>query len=118
MRNSVEITEIADRGGGDQRQPRPAPQDRDGGDQRDREHERTDRDDPQEAVRLRGPGREEVAADEGVLVEPLAPIGPDDEQVDDEDGEPRAEPEPDQAARQPHGPGRRARCLGGYLLAK
>ena len=59
-------------------------------------------------------------ADEGVLVEALAPIGPDDEQVDDEDGEPGAEPEPDQAARQP--PSARAapghRCLGAYLLAK
>ena len=77
-------------------------------------------------------------ADEGVLVEALAPIGPDDEQVDDEDGEPGAEPEPDQAARESTGqapaptptafgadrrrrsrgraPGHR--CLGAYLLAK
>ena len=49
-------------------------------------------------------------ADEGVLVEALAPIGPDDEQVDDEDGEPGAEPEPDQAARE--SPPARAHAFG------
>ena len=65
-------------------------------------------------------------ADEGVLVEALAPVGPDDEQVDDEDGEPGAEPSPPGCAAAPPRPeplasdrGVGARAAGrAYLLAK
>ena len=75
----------SDRGRREDRQPRPAADHRDGGDEDDGEQQRADRDDPQEAVRLRGPRGEEVMADEGVLVEALSPVGPDDEQVEDDD---------------------------------